>query len=109
MSLIWEDDGEPEKPRATTRRCMLCTWTTRASSGCPIRANATLRFDPKSEKFTVCKSTGRNARVRQISRPARRAVVAGFGGGQAGGDSGVMDMSERTENKPVTVFCVHNK
>jgi len=29
-------------------------------------ANATLRFDPKSELLTVHKSTSRNARVRQI-------------------------------------------
>jgi len=29
-------------------------------------ANATLRFDPKTEQFTVFKSTSRNARVRQI-------------------------------------------
>ena len=29
-------------------------------------ANATLRFDPKTEQFTVHKSTSRNASVRQI-------------------------------------------
>ena len=29
-------------------------------------ANATLRFDPMTEMFTVHKSTSRNARVRQI-------------------------------------------
>ena len=29
-------------------------------------ANATLRFDPKTEQFTVFKSTSRNACVRQI-------------------------------------------
>mgnify|MGYP001617646161 CR=1 FL=1 len=29
-------------------------------------ANATLRFDPKTEQFTVLPSTSRNARVRQI-------------------------------------------
>jgi virginiamycin B lyase len=29
-------------------------------------ANATLRFDPKTEQFTVLKSTSRHANVRQI-------------------------------------------
>lgn len=29
-------------------------------------ANATLRFDPKTEQFTVFKSNSRNASVRQI-------------------------------------------
>ena len=29
-------------------------------------ANAALRFDPKTEQFTVLKSTSRNASVRQI-------------------------------------------
>lgn len=29
-------------------------------------SNATLRFDPKTEKFIVLKSTSRNASVRQI-------------------------------------------
>ena len=29
-------------------------------------ANATLRFDPRTEQFTVHKSTSRNASVRQI-------------------------------------------
>ena len=29
-------------------------------------ANATLRFDPKTDQFTVFKSTSRNASVRQI-------------------------------------------
>lgn len=43
-------------------------------------ANATLRFDPKTVQFTVYKSTSRNARAPD-SRPARRGVVAGVGGG----------------------------
>jgi virginiamycin B lyase len=29
-------------------------------------ANTTLRFDPKTEQFTVLKSTNRNASVRQV-------------------------------------------
>jgi streptogramin lyase len=35
--------------------------------------NATLRSDPKTDRFTVLKSTSRNARVRQI--PGRPGVV----------------------------------
>ena len=43
-------------------------------------ANATLHFDPKTEQFTVLKRNSRNARAPD-SRPARRGVVAGVGGG----------------------------
>jgi streptogramin lyase len=43
-------------------------------------AHATLRFDPKTEQFTIFKSNSRNARA-SGSRPARRGVVAGVGGG----------------------------
>ena len=34
-------------------------------------ANATLRFDPKNEQFTVLKSNSRNARARSSAGPAR--------------------------------------
>jgi streptogramin lyase len=43
-------------------------------------ANAMLRFNPKTGQFTIYKSTSRNARASD-SRPARRGVVAGVGGG----------------------------
>ncbi len=42
-------------------------------------ANAMLRFDPKTEKFTVIPSKSGNARAPD-SRPARRGVVTGVGG-----------------------------